>query len=130
MAIGRQMRFLEHESTSGLLGQPAFTSTTWATPAVTWEGEDILMLIKTDAAPTGTTPSFTPTLQLSTDGGAFANVAAGTAISTATWQATVFAGSTIATYANTHTYFIRILFTAANADNVESGMSAELDYLY
>lgn len=130
MAFGRQQRFLEHESTAGLLGQPAFSATTWATQAVTWEGEDVLMLIKTDAAPTGTTPSFTPTLQLSIDGGAFANVAAGSAISTATYQATAFAGPSIATYANTHTYFIRILFTAASADNVESGMTAELDFLY
>lgn len=133
--IGRIHQILQHEAVSaaaGVLNQNQYSATTWASDFqnIVWEGEDVVLIVKTDAAPTGTTPAFTPTLQLSTDGGAYANVAAGTAISTATTQVTFFAGSTIATYANTHRYALRVLLTAGNADNVESGMSVHLAFLY
>lgn len=134
--IGRIHQLLQHEPVSaaaGVLGQNQYSATTWASDSsqsIVWEGEDVVMIVKTDAAPTGTTPAFTPTLQLSTDGGAYANVAAGVAISTATTQVTFFAGATIATYANTHTYRLRVLLTSGNADNAESGMSVHLAFLY
>src|SRR5258707_15663623 len=82
------------------------------------------------SAPTGTTPSLTPTLQISDNGAAFANVAAGTAISTATTQAIAFTNAQIATavtsYNNTHTYMLRIALTAGNADNVCTDVTVDL----
>lgn len=133
--IGRIHQILQHEAVSaaaGVLNQNQYSATTWASDFqnIGWEGEDVVLIVKTDAVPTGTTPAFTPTLQLSTDGAAYANVAAGVAISTATTQVTFFAGATIATYANTHKYSLRVLLTAGAADNVETGMSVHLAFLY
>ena len=134
--IGRIEQIFQHEAVSavaGVLNQNQYSATTWAsdrTHYIPWEGEDVLLIVKTDAAPTGTTPGFTPTLQLSINGGAYTNVAAGTQITTATTQVTFFAGATIATYANTNTYFLRVLLTAGAGDNVETGMSVHLAFLY
>ena len=127
---------MQHEAVSaaaGVLNQNQYSATTWGSDRVKyipWEGEDVVMIVRTGAAPTGTTPGFTPTLQLSTNGGAYANVAAGTQITTATTQVTFFAGTTIATYSNANTYFLRVLLTAGAGDNVESDMSIHLAFLY
>ena len=134
--IGRIEQIFQHDQVSaaaGVLNQNQYSATTWASDRskfIPWEGEDVLMIVKTDAAPTGTTPGFTPTLQLSTNGGAYANVAAGVQITTATTQVTFFSGPTIAAYANTNTYFLRVLLTSGAGDNVETGMSIHLAFLY
>src|SRR5258707_4647444 len=105
--ITRQEPILTHEVISAASG--GLIGTTFFSRQFPWGQEPgFVMITRTGAAPTGTTPSLTPTLQISDNGAAFANVAAGTAISTATTQAIAFTNAQIATavtsYNNTHTY--------------------------
>jgi len=143
--IGRIEPILQHEPVSaaaGVLNQNQYSATTWGSDrshVIPWEGEQFLLIVMLDAVPTGTTPTFTVAMQVSEDGGAFAAPTGGamTTAALATANAFVVASppapaSFQASYlaAQTHRYNLRVLVTAAAADNVESGLSIHLAFLY
>ena len=143
--IGRIEPILQHEPVSAaanVLNQNQYSATTWGSDrshVIPWEGEQFLLIVMLDAVPTGTTPTFTVAVQVSEDGGAFAAPTGGamTTAALATVNAFVVASPTLpASFmsdylaAQTHRYNLRVLVTAAAADNVESGLSIHLAFLY
>ncbi len=144
--IGRIEPILQHEPVSaaaGVLNQNQYSATTWGSDRshiIPWEGEQFLLIVMLDAVPTGTTPTFTVAVQVSEDGGAFAAPIGGAmttaALATAVPAVVVSPAAggvgfmTDYLPAQTHRYNLRVLVTAAAADNAVTGMSIHLAFLY
>ncbi len=141
--IGRIEPILQHEPVSaaaGVLNQNQYSATTWGSDrshVIPWEGEQVILIVTLDAVPTGTTPTFTVALQVDPGTGTFAAPTAGAVTTAALATAATFVvvapagaglmtGWTLGNVANK----LRVLVTAAAADNVESGQSIHLAFLY